>query len=100
MRGPISRSCFTNSSIQTAPNPSPSRWDCKDYIAYPNGYVLMVKYLDCTNFEGMKIMVYKGKFKPKILLDPHFSDDPDSPIARFKPTPEGLEMAKKLAESL
>jgi hypothetical protein len=63
--------------------------------------VLKVRYLDCTNFEGVKVMVYRGQFTTlPTMLDPHFSESWDSPIARFKPDAEGIGLAKMLAESL
>lgn len=97
---PFSKSCFTNSSISTAPNPSPSRWELMERIDFKNSYVLKVKYLDAINFEGIKIMVYKGKYKERAYLDPHFQEGNHSPIARFKPTLEGWSLAIALAETL
>jgi len=92
--------CFTNEVINSAPNPSPGRWTMLRKQEFEGGYVLEVKYLDSTNFEGVKIMVYKGEYTYLEYLDPHFSNEYNSPIARFKPTPEGWTMAMKLAESL
>lgn len=83
-----------------APNPNPSRWQILDIQQFHHGYVLTVKYLDCTNFEGVKVMVYRGKYEPRESLDPHFSEDDDSPIARFRPDAEGKAMAFNLAMSL
>jgi len=34
------------------------------------------------------------------MLDPHFTDAHDSPIARFRPDDEGIEMAKALASGV
>jgi len=93
-------SCFTNAAINSAPNPSPGRWTMLRKQEFEGGYVLKVKYLDATNFEGIKIMVYKGKYVEREYLDPHFSPGGDSPLARFKPTPEGWTMAIKIAGSL
>lgn len=55
-----------------APNPQPSRWFLLEKAEFKNGHVLRVKYLDCTNFEGVKVMVYKGKYTHRKELDPHF----------------------------
>jgi len=70
---------------------------------HPNAYVLVVKYFDATNFEGVKVMVYSGKF-PGIdklrWLDPHFTPNEMSPIARFRPDVAGVTMANALAEGL
>lgn len=100
------RSCDTNYTCNApAPNPDPKRWTIQSYYVANNAYVLVVKYLDATNFEGVKVMVYKGKFPGLQLLrlmrlDPHFSKEEPSPIARFRPDAEGLKMATKLASSL
>ena len=91
-------SCLINASA-VAPNPSPDNWVLISKHYAKNGYVLKVKYYGCTNFEGVKILVYRGAFIDRKYLDPHFSIDEDSPIARFKPTAEGLQMALELANS-
>ena len=98
--GPF-RSCYTNSEVQ-APNPDPSNWVIKRSATYKYVTVLLVKYRGCTNFEGNKILVFKGYVKPqpKESLDPHFSNTEDSPIARFKPTEEGWNLANEFAVDL
>lgn len=95
----LSNRCSTNRSASA---PDPSRYELADYWIRRNSYVLKVRYLDATNFEGMKIMVYKGEIPARLpaRLDPHFSGEPSSPIARFRPDAEGLSLALKLAESL
>lgn len=97
--GPL-RGCSTNYEITTAPNPDPSRWHLVRMEQFANAHVLKVRYKDCINFEGIKIMVYKGEYERKYRLDPHFDNCKDSPIARFKPTPEGWLMALALAQSI
>ncbi len=82
------------------PNPNPLRWKLVKLEQYSNAYVMEVKYLDCTNFEGNKIMVYAGQYKHQENLDPHFGEDSDSPLARFKPDKNGWKNAIKFAESL
>lgn len=95
------KNCSTNyAAVAPAPNPDPSRWTLINKYKYAHGYVLIVKYLDCTNFDGVKVMVYRGKYSRKNKLDPHFTDDKNSPIARFRPDAEGIEMAKVLAKEL
>lgn len=60
-----------------------------------NYAVIFIRYPNCTNFEGKKILVFKGvsiKFlKSKNLIDPHFTDRPDELplVARFRPTERG-----------
>lgn len=96
---PFKRSCHTNTEV-TAPNPSPTRWKLLDKLEFKNSYVLLVKYLDCTNFEGHKILVYKGKYRMRLILDPHFSEDVDAPVARFKPDEQGRKWAIEFAKSI
>jgi len=90
----------------TPPNPDPKRWQLLDIIRYNTtaaaAFAIKVKYLDCTNYEGVKVMVYEGKdFNAeeayKNGLDPHFSKEHISPVARFEPTERGWKMAKDLA---
>lgn len=65
-----------------------------------NFTILKVQYPDCKNYEGMKILVYKGHILKQIMalteLDPHFCENHLSPIARFAPTNEGLMLALNL----
>lgn len=84
-----------------APNPDPKRWELLEVHPFRRAYVLVVRYLDCTNFEGVKVMVFRGKYRPgRRKLDPHFSEDAGSPVARFRPDKEGKLLAIRLAESL
>jgi hypothetical protein len=89
----------------TAPNPDPARWELVEIWSAPNAFVIKARYLDCTNYEGLKIMVYRGnstQFKagPPRGLDPHFDDSGLGPIARFRPTAEGWRLACMLALAL
>ena len=95
----LGRSCWTNNEVP-APNPSPERWEIQQIWAYDNAYVLKVKYLDCTNYEGMKVMVYEGQYIHSTYLDPHFQESGVSPIARFEPTDRGISLAINLAQFL
>ena len=82
------------------PNPDPALWEIMDQGHFKNGYVLKVHYPGCSNFEGVKIMVYRGKWEERAELDPHFRDAIDSPVARFKPDIEGWQWACFLAQCL
>jgi hypothetical protein len=59
-----------------------------------------IRYPDCKNYEGKKIMVYEKTNITQLVsqrkIDPHFSNHPNfrSPVARFEPTPKGWDMAK------
>jgi hypothetical protein len=86
-------------------NPDPKRYTILLHSQINDYLMVVVHYPNCTNFEGLKVMVYEYIHsieeliqKTKGELDPHFSKDGVSPIARFKPTKEGIEMAKKFME--
>jgi hypothetical protein len=94
--------CVSTEQYGSAPNPEVFTIIQERYF---NGYlILKVEYPHCTNFEGLKIMIYKNGFKTseELLkfnngeLDPHFSRDIGSPIARFRPTAEAEELIIKL----
>lgn len=98
---PTLSSCRTNSSpAAVPPNPSPDRWAYIEHVQFDRAYVLKVRYHDCTNYEGVKVMVYEGKYRPRINLDPHFTAKSGSPIARFRPDARGWKLACVLAMSL
>lgn len=101
------KSCLSRTQTSAnapAPNPNPGRFKILTAEQVGNHVVAMIKYLDCTNFEGVKICVYKNVTCSDILvaklLDPHFSMTGLSPFARFTPTADGLFAAHKLAQSL
>ena len=87
-------------------NPDPYNWILND--SYQDGRYLLVSvtYPDCTNYEGKKVMLYKGvtvqKLKDQRTIDPNFSSNKRfySPVARFEPTVEGWEMGKRLISAL
>jgi hypothetical protein len=69
--------------------------------------VVEVEYPDAKNFEGRKIMVYRGFTSFAELektadsrIDPHFADDLASPIARFAPIVSGWLLACEFARNL
>jgi len=92
------------------PNPNPENYSIIDSSYYSNLtqgiLVVRIKYLDCTNYEGVKILVYKDvnldDLRLQKSIDPHFSENKKyhSPIARFEPTQEGWFNANKFAKSL
>jgi hypothetical protein len=67
---------------------------------FSKGYVILVRYWDCTNLEGRKILVAKGEYAHPAMLDPHFSESWPELIARFRPDDDGWEAACRLAASL
>lgn len=94
------KGCFTNQVDPNVKPPNPSNWKFLDLFQFTNAYVLVVRYDGCSNFEGIKILVFKGQYRHRDLLDPHFADNEESPIARFKPTDEGMALARMLASNL
>lgn len=81
-------------------SPNIYNWKLIRKEVFDNGYVIEVKYSDCTNYEGLKILVFEGKYVYQEALDPHFRNSAFSPIARFKPDKEGWERAINLAINL
>ncbi len=80
------------------PNPNPNRYKIIRYQEFDNYLLLEIKYLDCINYEGNKVMVYECSMDDLLKqgsIDPHFAENKDfhSPIARFEPTGKGWEMA-------
>ncbi len=94
------KSCYTNSSISTAPNPDPSRYEILRKVHFKNATLLLIQYKDCTNFEGCKVLVYEGIYNPQPgePIDPHFQSEDISPIARFRP--DLVKMAVDFARNL
>ena len=65
--------------------------------------VAQIKYPNCTNYEGNKVLVFRG-LTPKqvrgfIKIDPHFTES-SKVFARFAPTDLGWDMAIKFAQTL
>lgn len=94
---------------QTFSEPEPDQWEVVRTETFPNACVAEIRYPNCTNYEGRKILVFKvvGGFsavmkKNKGLLDPHFFEGADyiSPLARFEPTSIGWSLATTLAKGL
>lgn len=98
-----SKSCSCKPKyIEVSNNPNPKNFKFIAVEEY-NGYLLAkINYPDAKNFEGNKILLYKGVTLITLVnskeLDPHFSDKKGSlsPIARFAPTEDGWNMGLKL----
>lgn len=81
-------------------NPDPRRYVIYSHIQYRDILLVKIRYLDCNNFEGIKILVFRCSLldlKQQVAIDPHFSENKDyeSPIARFEPTEEGWDNGMK-----
>jgi hypothetical protein len=89
--------CLTpvGSSVRL-PNPNPLRFTIVRALQVGSSVVAEVRYPDCLNFEGKKVMVYENMSKEAFCarkhLDPHFALS-GGPVARFEPTERGWGMA-------
>ena len=102
MRSSCSASCSPQVIIRDK-NPRPTNFKILEGGMNKDFTIIKVKYPDCDNYEGEKILVYKGHVLKEVMalkeLDPHFCDKGHlSPIARFEPTEEGLELALGLGQ--
>jgi len=88
-----------NEKVYVSMNPNPKNFKINALLELENTYVEAF-YPDAKNYEGNKVMVYKGRVAEQIMaateLDPHFSDIGLAPIARFAPTLEGKFFAMQL----
>lgn len=84
------------------PNPDPNNYKIIRGYEYNNHLIVEIKYLDCTNYEGRKILFYENCTLLDLMkqksIDPHFSENKKfhSPTARFEPTEKGWVMAHKM----
>ncbi len=94
-----------NTPIVQPPNPDPANFKILYGEQIGDFCLLKVRYFDCTTFEGKKVLVYKAPLTDVLkqeTLDPHFSESKKflSPIARFRPTEEGLKTAREFCDFL
>jgi len=84
--------------IEDTRNPNPLCYRILSVWEYRGWLVVRIKYPNCTNFEGEKILVYRGmtenQLRKKNGIDPHFHEDLLL-VARFQPTELGERLAKK-----
>jgi len=85
-------------------NPDPFNYKIVSAKEVGRFLILKINYPDCNNYEGNKILVFRGVTLIDVVnqrvIDPHFFADAKlvSPIARFVPTDEGWDMAVRLTE--
>lgn len=84
-----------------SPNPNPYKFEILDIFEKNNYTVVKVNYIGCTNFEGIKILVFEGNVKTEILklnaLDPHFMENGKfTLLARFRPDNKGWKVLNQL----
>lgn len=87
---------------RTTGNPDPRNWSIEMASEHDRFLIVRMKFLDCTNYEGNKILVFEGLTLKSLieqkLIDPHFFEGGGkyrSPIARFEPTERGWRMAER-----
>ncbi len=101
--GPKSCSLTPPNSGLVLPNPNPARFEILRTRQIGTALVAEVRYPDCTNYEGRKILVYAGTsdfdLRTRATLDPHFAEG-GGPVARFKPTVYGWHLATTLAQGI
>lgn len=90
--------------VTTSPNPNPKNFRIEAVSVSKNKRSIVVVeavYPDCTTFGGRKIMVYEAplaRFAAVDELDPHFTEDDFSLLARFPATDQGLRDALDYAD--
>ena len=87
-------------------NPDPANFTIHSELKLGEYLVMLVQYPNCTNYEGQKLLVYSGFKSSKELLkktngklDPHFSEEGVSPIARFKPCALSYELIRQMVQA-
>ena len=87
-------------------NPDPKNFVIERAEMFGLHVVTEVVYPDCKNYEGRKILVFKGctiaYLAKQEFLDPHFCHNSThpSPFARFEPTEDGWYAARLCAKRL
>jgi hypothetical protein len=86
----------------TVPNPDPCNFQIVGYYEHQEYLMVKVRYPDCFNYEGLKIILFKNisysKLRTWKTLDPHF-DPKNNIVARLAPTNEGWNMGLKIIHS-
>lgn len=93
------RAC-SGGSFLLPTDPDPEKFEILDFIQGKKYLYVEVKYPNCTNYEGLKILVIDStieEVKKLKVLDPHFLVD-NKIVARFRPSLEGKALALKICE--
>jgi len=90
---------YDYSAPPPAPEPDPKRFRVVDTEEINGWTVAVIHYPACTTHGGHKLLVYPttaNLVKAQKILDPHFLevDELLTPVARFEPTDEGIELAR------
>ena len=82
------------------PNPNPARFVILRTEQVGRSVVAEVRYPDCINYEGRKVLVYAdmdaSALRSRTTIDPHFAQY-GGPLARFEPTQRGWDLAVEVA---
>lgn len=94
---------FFSDGNYTPPNPDPKRFRIIHAEQIGNYLVAMIKFFDCTTFEGTKILVFKNTTYNQLHvlkeIDPHFLEN-NNVVARIRPDNDGFAIARDLARYL
>jgi hypothetical protein len=86
----------TDSYKKDPRNPNPLLFELKQAHKIGDFVIAAINYIGCTNYEGNKILVFKGLSEDEFMnlkeIDPHFTEG-SKLVARFEPTKSGMEMA-------
>ena len=86
---------YVDRVVKQPPNPDPARFKILRSETFGNFTVVKIKYPDCTNFEGDKILLFNEcieVIESWRSIDPHFFAD-SRLVSRFIPTDIGWQMA-------
>jgi len=86
------------------PNPNPRSFRLLRVRQIGDFVVVKIRYPDCTNYEGTKILVFEGVTTKRVrswkIIDPHFCDGNHvSPVARFEPSERGWARARRFCRA-
>lgn len=94
--------CNDKSPDNTSPDPNPENFKIKQIREIGKYLWVLVNYPNCSTFKGDKILIYRNVTRNRIKLyarlDPHFSETGLSPVARFRPDSDGVELSIKFCE--
>lgn len=87
---------------QDSRNPNPLIYEIGYNCRIGDYIIAAINYIGCTNYEGNKILVWKGltneEFSSLTAIDPHFTAG-SKLCARFEPTKQGMDMAMWLTNN-
>lgn len=89
---------FSSGSIPYAPNPDPYLFEVLKIKNVNNVSILLVKYNECTTFNGEKLLLLNKIYKESDQLDPHLLGNGHCVIARFEPNHTGWKLAISCAK--